>query len=87
MATERILDLKGAFMESAEAKRAEVDIPLRVIDLDEADVFAPERLTDVDPLLVPADPTVITDPPDFVVAGVLERREARGIGAGRWGVA
>lgn len=79
MATERILDLEGAFMESAEAKRAEVDIPLRVIDLDEADVFAPERLTDVDPLLVPADPAIVTDAPDFIVAGVLERGKARGV--------
>ena len=46
MATERILDLEGAFMESAEAKRAEVDIPLPVIDLDEADVFAPANAAD-----------------------------------------
>ena len=74
VATERILDLEGAFMKAAEAERAEVDIPFPIIDLDEADVFAAERLTDVDPLLVPADAAVIADASDFIVARILERR-------------
>jgi hypothetical protein len=34
VATERILDLESAFVETAEAKRAEVDIPFSIVDLD-----------------------------------------------------
>ena len=52
-------------MESAQAKRAEVDVPLAVVDLDEPDIFLAQRLTDVDPLLVPADPAVATDAADL----------------------
>ena len=53
---ERVLDEEGALMESAQAERAEVDVPFAIVDLDQADVFLTQGLTDVDPLLVPADP-------------------------------
>ena len=51
-------------MEAAEAERTEVDVPFGVIDLDQADVFAAQGLTDIDPLFVPADPAVIADAAD-----------------------
>lgn len=47
MATGYILDLKRAFMETAEVERTGVDLPLGVIDLNQADVCAAKRLTDV----------------------------------------
>jgi len=56
-------------MESAQAERAEVDVPLAVIDLNQADGFLAQGLADIDPLLVPADAAVVTDPADLVVAG------------------
>jgi hypothetical protein len=43
-------------MESTQAERAEVDIPFAVVDLDESDMLLAQDLTDIDPLLVPADP-------------------------------
>jgi hypothetical protein len=76
LAAKRVLDVRGALVEAAESERAEVDIPLGVIDLDEADVLAPEGLTDVHPVAPPADAAVVADPADLVVAGVLERWQA-----------
>jgi hypothetical protein len=43
LAAEGILDMEGALVEAAEA-RAEVDIPLAVIDLDQTDVLPPPRV-------------------------------------------
>jgi len=76
---ERVLDEEGALVESAQAERAEVDIPFAVVDLDEPDVFLAQGLADIDPLLVPADAAVATDAADLVVAGILQRGEAGGI--------
>lgn len=45
-------------MESAQAERVEVDIPFAVVDLDEPDELLAQRLTDIDPMLVPADPAI-----------------------------
>ena len=70
-------------MESAQPERAEVDIPFAVVDLDEPDGLLAQGLTDVDPLLMPPDPAVATHPADLVVAGILQRGQARGIGP--WG--
>ena len=42
-------------MEAAQAERAEVDIQLAIVDLDQADELLPEGLAHVDPVLVPAD--------------------------------
>jgi hypothetical protein len=58
VATKCILDLEGAFVKAAQSERAEVHIPFRVIDLDEANVFAAQGLTDVYPLSMPANPAV-----------------------------
>ena len=66
-------------MKAAESERAEVHIPFAIVDLDEPNILATEGLTNVDPLLVPADPAIVTDAPDFIVAGVLERGKARGV--------
>ena len=66
-------------MEAAQPERAEVDVPFAVIDLDQADVLLAQGLADVDPLLVPADPAVATHATDLVVAGILERGQARGV--------
>ena len=68
-------------MESAQAERAEVDIPFAVVDLDEPDGFLAQGLADIDPLLVPADPAVAAHPADLVVAGILQRGEAGGLGS------
>lgn len=76
LATECVLEQQGAFVEPAEAERAEVDIPLGIIHLDEADVLAAEGLTDIHPVAVPADAAVVADAADLVVARVLERGEA-----------
>ena len=68
-------------MESAQAERAEVEVPFAVVDLDESDILLAQGLVDVDPLLVPADAPVAADAADLVVAGILERREASRIGS------
>ena len=70
-----VLDQVGPFVEPAQAERAEVHIPFAVIDLDQADVFAAQRVADVDPASVPANPPVRADAAHRVVAGVLERRQ------------
>lgn len=58
-------------MEAPEAERAEVDVPLAVVHLDQADVLLAQSLADIDPLFVPADATVAADAADLVVARVL----------------
>jgi hypothetical protein len=83
---ERILDQESALVESTQTERAEVDLPLAVIDLDESDELLAQGLADVDPLLVPADAAVAAHPADLVVAGILQRREAGGIGPRGWRV-
>ena len=82
MPAERILDEQRAFVESAQAERAEVDVPLAVVDLDEPDELFAQRLTDVDPLLVPADPAVAADAADLVMARILQRGRRGGYGRG-----
>lgn len=72
-------------MESAQAKRAEVDVPFAVIDLDEPDILLAQGLADVDPLLVPADPAVAADAADLVMTGILQRGQAGRIGCGEGG--
>src|SRR6188472_2644946 len=68
-------------MKAAKPQRPEVHIPFSVVDLDEPDVFTAERLTDIDPLLVPADAAVITNAADFIMARILERGKPRRIRA------
>ena len=70
---ERILDPEGAFVESTQAQGAEVDVPLTVVDLDQAEVLLVQGLAHVDPLLVPANPAVAAHSPHFAVAGILQR--------------
>ena len=62
-------------MEPAETERSEVRVPVAVIDLDQADVLAAERLTDIHPLAIPADAPVVGDAADLIVPRVLERWE------------
>jgi hypothetical protein len=64
-----ILDGEGALVESAQAERAEVDIPFAVVDLNQADGFLAQGLADVDSLLVPADAAAATDTADLKWAG------------------
>ena len=75
LTAEGIFDPEGVLVEPAEAERSEVHVPFVVVDLDQADVFAPERLTDIDPLAVPADAPVVTHPTDFIVLRILEWRQ------------
>lgn len=75
LAPQGILDPERVLVEPAEAERSEIHVPFVVVDLDQADVFATERLTDIHPLAVPADAPVVTDAADFIVPRVLERRE------------
>jgi hypothetical protein len=70
-------------VESVQPERAEVDVPFAVVDLDEPDRLLAQGLTDVDPLVVPADPAVATDAADLIVAGIVQRGEASRIRA--WG--
>ncbi len=49
MAAEGVFDEIGALVKASEPERAEVDVPLPVVDLDEAEVFAPQRLTHIHP--------------------------------------
>ena len=77
VAAERILDLESALMKAAEPERAEVDLPFPIVDLDEPNILAAQRLTDVDPLLVPANATIGPDAPDFIMARILKRGKAR----------
>lgn len=85
-AAQRILDLERAFMQAAEPKRTEGQIPLPVLDLGEAHVFLAEGLTDIDPLLVPANAAVAAHAAHFIMAGILEGREPARIGPRRWGI-
>ncbi|MEO6056577.1 MAG: hypothetical protein ABIQ49_07045 [Gemmatimonadales bacterium] len=43
LASEGIFDLSGALVEPAQAERAEVDVPLAIVDLNEADGLTAER--------------------------------------------
>jgi len=61
-------------MKDPEPERAEIDVPDRVVDLLETDVFPAENVTDVDPVGTPADAAVETDAPHFEVSGVVQRR-------------
>lgn len=70
-----ILDPERVLVEPAEAERSEVHVPFVVVDLDQAEVFASERLTDIQSLAVPADAPVVPDVADFIVRGILEWRE------------
>jgi len=70
-------------MEAAQAEWAEVDVPFAIIDLDQADVLLAQRLADVDPVLVPADPAIAADAPDLIVAEIVQRGQASRIGS--WG--
>ena len=83
LAAEGILNREGAFVEAAQAQRAEVDVPFAVIDLDEADPLAPECLTDIEPAGVPADAAVVAHAAQLVVGWVLERGQPAGIGPRR----
>jgi hypothetical protein len=47
LAAVSVFDQHRAFVEAAEPERAEVDVPLAVIDLDQADHLASKRLTHV----------------------------------------
>ena len=75
LTAEGIFDAARVLVEAAEAEGAEVHVPLPVIDLDQPDVFAPERLAHIDPVTVPADAPVVTDAPEFIMLGILERGE------------
>ncbi len=86
LATESIFEAQRALVKTAEAERAKVDVPLAVVDLDEANHLPAERLTDVDPRRVPADAAVVAHAPDRVVAGIVERRHAARVGPWRGGV-
>ncbi len=63
-------------MAAAQSQRAEVDVPFTVVDLDESDVLLAQGLAHIDPLLVPADPTIAADAADLVMAGILQRGDA-----------
>jgi hypothetical protein len=82
VAAEHVLDQRGTLVEAAEAERAEVDVPLGVIDLDEANVLPAQGLADIHPVAPPADAAVITHAAHLVVAGVLEGREVARYGRG-----
>ena len=83
LAAEPILNREGAFVEAAQAQRAEVDVPFAVVDLHEPNILAAEGLTDIDPLLVPADAAVVAHAAQLVVRRVLERGQPAGIGPWR----
>ena len=63
------------YVEPAERDGSEVDGPDARGDLFEADELAAEQVADVDPGLVPADPTVARDLADLEVRGVLGRTQ------------
>ena len=67
-------------METPETDWAEVDVPLAVVDLDEADVLASQRVADVHPPGVPANPAVGPDAADRVVARIPSGRRRAGKG-------
>lgn len=68
-------DPKNAFVHPSELQRSEVYVPQPIAHFFEADVFARQRVRHADPALLPADPAVTTDEPDFKVSGVFQRRE------------
>jgi hypothetical protein len=69
-------------MKSAQPERSEVDIPFTVVDLDEPRVLLAQGLTDVDPVLVLADPAVTAHAADLVVAGYSSGGKGRDRAAG-----
>ena len=72
-------------MNAAEFHGSKVQIPLAVVDLFEADVFARDDMADIDPVVLPADAAIRADQADFKMPGVLERGERAGIRAWRSG--
>lgn len=67
-------------MEATEEQLAEVHGPESVIDFIERDVFAAEDVTDIHPVVVPADAAVVAHAADFALRGIRERGEARRVG-------
>jgi hypothetical protein len=67
-------------VEAPEPQRAEVDVPLAIIDLDQAHVFAAEGLAHVTPRAAPANAAVAAHAAHLIVPRVLERRQTAGIG-------
>src|SRR5437762_2915738 len=74
-----VFNLEGAFVESPETQRPEVEIPLAVIDLGEAHDPLAQCLTDIYPLLVPADAGVATHATHLIMeAGMASSRASCG---------
>ena len=61
-----------SFVETAKLQWAEEDIPNAIIDFFKSDVFSCTADADVDPLVVPSDPTVLADEASLVAIGIFE---------------
>ena len=72
-----VLDFQSPFVESAEFEGTEVDIPEVVVDFFEANVLATQGLSDVDPIAIPPDASVVADETNLVVGWVVDRGQLR----------
>lgn len=62
-------------MEVADDQRSEVNVPQPIAGFLEGDVLLGEHVTDVHPVVVPANAAVLADPTNFPMGCVLEGRE------------
>lgn len=74
-------------MKSPQRDGAEAYLPKAVVDLLKGDVLLAEHVTDVHPVIVPANSPVHADATHFTVARILERNESRWIRTGRASIA
>ena len=71
--TKLVYDAAGRLMEASEPNRPELNLPQSVIHRLEAHVFLRQQVAHVDPVMVPANAAVATDPAHFEMPRILER--------------
>src|ERR1700759_5454372 len=74
-------------MEPTEQQAAEGNGPETVVDLVEGDILAVQHVTDIHPVIVPANAAVTTHATNFALRGILERGQSSRIRARGRGVA
>src|SRR5574337_29732 len=72
-----------SFMEPAEFKRGEIDVPDAIVDFFQAHILSGADSGDIDPVRVPADAAIRTDIPDLEAIGIVEWWKLRRHGTGR----
>jgi hypothetical protein len=75
-----VFDSQQWFVEVPEDESSEVNVPEGVAGVLERDVFLGEDVADIDLVVVPAAPAVVTHAPDVPIGRILELRQRSGNG-------